>query len=251
MHNSLGVLDQASRALALAQKDLRVYYAKGPVVIFGLLIPTFLFLAFSVGRQLPIQALLPGLLGMAVFFTATAVSPVVIPWETQAKTLERLASCPVAVWTMLLGDLLASVIFGLAMSLVPLVVGVLAGVPILHPFALAGGVLLAAVCFSAMALIFSCPPASSPATIMMLSALLKFPLVFISGVFQPIMELPGWAQTIASVSPLTYFTEIARYSLGEPSYYPLSVGVLLLLLFTSVFWGVAVSLHKRTLAMRL
>jgi ABC-2 type transport system permease protein len=245
------VLDQARRSLAIAKKDLRIYYAKGPVVIFGVLMPTFLFLAFFIGRQMPVNSLIPGLLGMAVFFTTTAVSPVVAPWETQARTLERLASCPVAVWTILLGDMLASVLFGIVISCLPILVGFITGATIHHPFILAAGIVLAALCFSSLSLIFSFPPASSPASIMMLSALIKFPLVFISGVFMPVGELPTWAKRVASLSPLTYFTEVARYCMGGISYCPVSVSLLLLLMFTVLFWGAAVSLHKRTLPKRL
>ena len=251
MIDSSVALDQVRRSLAIAKKDLRIYYAKGPVVIFGILMPAFLFLAFSIGRQMPVNSLIPGLLGMAVFFTATAVSPVVVPWETQARTLERLASCPVAVWTILLGDMLASVIFGTAISLVPILVGLISGANIQYPFILAIGVILAALCFSSMALIFSSPATSSPATIMMLSSLIKFPLVFVSGVFMPVGELPAWAKVIASLSPLTYFTEVTRYCIGGTSHYPLSVSLLLLLIFTILFWGAAVILHKRTLPKRL
>ena len=64
-------------------------------------------------------------------------------------------------------------------------------------------------------------------------------------------ELPAWAKGIASFSPLTYFTEIARYCMGGTSYYPLSTSLVLLLIFTILFWGAAVSLHKRTLPKRL
>jgi ABC-2 type transport system permease protein len=251
MTDSSIVLDQARRSLAIVKKDLRIYYAKGPVVIFGILMPAFLFLAFFIGRQMPVNSLIPGLLGMAVFFTATAVSPVIAPWETQAKTLERLASCPVAVWTILLGDMLASVIFGIVISFVPILVGFITGASIHHPLILAAGIVLAAFCFSSLALIFSFPATSSPATIMMLSSLVKFPLVFVSGVFMPVAELPAWTKVIASVSPLTYFTEVARYCIGGTSYYPLSVSLLLLLMFTILFLGAAVSLHKRTLPKRL
>jgi len=251
MTDSSIVLDQARRSLAIAKKDLRVYYAKGPVVIFGVLMPAFLFLAFFIGRQMPVNSLIPGLLGMAVFFTATAVSPVIAPWETQARTLERLASCPVTVWTILLGDMLASVIFGIVISFVPILVGLITGASLHHPFILTAGIVLAAFCFSSLALIFSFPATSSPATIMMLSSLIKFPLVFVSGVFVPVGELPAWARVIASLSPLTYFTEVARYCMGGTSHYPLSVSFLLLLIFTILFWVAAVSLHKRTLPKRL
>ena len=244
-------VEQLRRSFAIAKKDLRIYYSKGPVVIFGILMPAFLFLAFSIGREMSMEFLIPGMLGVTVFFTATAVSPVVAPWETQARTLERLASCPVAVWTILFGDALASFIFGVAISIVPIVVGLGAGVSILHPFILALGIILAAFCFSSLALIFSSPATSSPATIMMLSSLVKFPLVFISGIFIPLDELPIWGKGIASVSPLTYFTDLARYCVKGTSYYPVYIDLLVLLALTVIFWVVAVKLHQRTLPKRL
>ncbi|MGQ9546858.1 MAG: hypothetical protein ACUVTR_06880 [Dehalococcoidia bacterium] len=127
------ILQQARRSLAIARKDMRIYYAKGPVVIFGVLFPVFLFLAFSIGRHLSIDFMIPGLLGMVLFFTATAVSPVVAPWEAQARTLERLMSCPVSIETIIIGDILASFVFGLAISLVPIILGLVLGVTISTP----------------------------------------------------------------------------------------------------------------------
>jgi ABC-2 type transport system permease protein len=39
------MIDQLKRACAIAKKDIRIYYLKGPVVIFGILFPVFLFMA--------------------------------------------------------------------------------------------------------------------------------------------------------------------------------------------------------------
>ena len=118
------LLPQAKRALVIARKDTRIYYSKGPVVIFGILFPVFLFLAFTIGKDLTFEFVMPGLLGMILFFTATAISPAVAPWETQARTLERLMSCPVTIPTIIMGDILASFAFGLAISLVPILIGI-------------------------------------------------------------------------------------------------------------------------------
>jgi len=244
-------VQQLRRSFAIAKKDLRIYYSKGPVVIFGILMPAFLLLAFSIGREMSMDFLVPGMLGITVFFTATAVSPLVAPWETQARTLERLASCPVAVWTILFGDVLASLIFGIAISVVPIVFGLGAGVSIVHPFILALGIILAAFCFSSLALIFSSPATSSPASIMMLSSLVKFPLVFISGIFIRLDELPTWGKGIASVSPLTYFTDLARYCVEGTSQHSVAIDLLILLAFTIAFLVVAVKLHERSLPKRL
>ena len=105
--------EKFKRSLAIVDKNIRIYYSKGPVIIFGLLMPFFLFIAFYIGRNTSIEALIPGLLGMTAFFTATSVGPAIVPWEARAKTLERLISSPVSLWTILMGDVLSSFVFGI------------------------------------------------------------------------------------------------------------------------------------------
>jgi ABC-2 type transport system permease protein len=86
---------------------------------------------------------------------------------------------------------------------------------------------------------------------MMLSSMIKFPMVFISGVFIPIEELPIWGKAIASISPLTYFTDLARYSIQGTSYYPIAVDILALIVFTVAFLFVAIKIHEHTILKRL
>lgn len=244
-------LEQLKRSLAVTKKDIRIYYSKGPVVIFGLLLPMFLFLAFMVGRNLSVKELFPGLIGMAAFFTATSVGPLILPWETQSKTLERLVCSPISIWSILLGDILASFIFGTLISLVPLAVGVIIGVKITNLLVLGLGLILATFCFSALGVLFSVyPPTDLPSTVMMLSSLIKFPLVFISGIFVPVEQLPEWGKIIASISPLTYFTDLARYAITGVSNYSAPVDLGVLAAFTLVFLVGAIKLHERFLTRR-
>ena len=95
------MIDQLKRAYAIAKKDVRIYYLRGPVIIFGVLFPLFLFMAFMIGRDLPVEFLIAGLLGMTVFFTSTSVTPVIAPTETQTRNLERLAACPVSILSLI------------------------------------------------------------------------------------------------------------------------------------------------------
>ncbi|MFW6102317.1 MAG: ABC transporter permease [Chloroflexota bacterium] len=245
------VLQQVRRALAVAKKDIRIYYSKGPVIIFGILFPLFLFLSFAVGRNLSLDFMLPGLVGMILFFTATAISPAVAPWETQARTLERLMSCPITLPTIVLGDVLASFAFGVVISFIPLIVGLAIGISVSQPVILAFGLILAAFCFSSLGLIFSAAPASTPSTIMMLSSMVKFPVVFISGIFIPLSELPQWGRAIAFVSPLTYFTDLTRHSLQRNGYLPVGIDLVVLLGFSAFFLVLAMKLHQRTMPRRI
>jgi ABC-2 type transport system permease protein len=245
------VLQQARRSLAIAHKDIRIYYSKGPVIIFGVFFPVFLFLAFTIGRHLSVDFMIAGLLGMVLFFTATSISPIVVPWEAQARTLERLMSCPVRIETIIIGDILASFAFGLAISLVTIILGLSLGITISSPFIFALAVILAALCFASLGTVFSIPPTNMPSTVNMIAAVVKFPVVFISGIFIPLDELPAWGQAVAYISPLTYFTDIARYSIQGRGHLPIAIDLLVLLAFAAVFLAVGMKLHQKTMPRRI
>jgi len=250
--NPSGFPEQVRRAWAIAKKDIRIYYIKGPVLIFGIFMPLFLFLAFLTGKgQLPLSFLISGLIGMTLFFTATAVSPAIFPWEGQAKTLERLASCPVTVETIVFGDMIASILFGIGITLITVIIGLAVGLPLLHGITLLAAILLAACCFSAIGMLLAVPPTNVPSNIMMLTSLIKFPLVFISGIFIPLEQMPAWGLVLSVCSPLTYFTDLVRYAFTETHYFPVWIDIGTLAMFTVAFTVVTMYLHKRTMPKRM
>jgi len=250
--NPAELSEQVRRAWAITKKDIRIYYLKGPVLIFGVFMPVFLFLAFLMGsRQLPLAFLVSGLIGMTLFFTATAVSPAIFPWEGSAKTLERLASCPITTEAIVLGDMIASLLFGIGITMVTVVIGLSLGLPMLHGIILIVAIFLAACCFSAIGMLLAVPPTNVPSNIMMLSSLLKFPLVFISGIFVPLEQMPFWGLVLAGCSPLTYFTDLVRYSFTGVCYFPMLADIAALVIFTVVFTAGTMYLHKRTMPKRM
>jgi ABC-2 type transport system permease protein len=246
-------LDQLKRSLAIAKKNLRIYYRRGPVVIFGLIMPFFLFLAFFMGREMPIDRLFTGLLGMTIFFSSMSIGPAIVPFEARSRTLERLLSTPISVWALLMGDVIASFIYGFLISFISLAIGLFLGISITNSFVLISGMGIAAFCFSAFSVLLSAyPPTDIPSTVMMISNLVKFPLVFISGVFIPIWEMEEWGRIAASFSPLTYFTDLVNYSTNQGfSYYSVLVDFVILAGFTVLFLVLAVKIHERSLSKRL
>jgi ABC-2 type transport system permease protein len=245
------IWEQLRRSLTIAYKDIRIYYSKGPVIIFGVLFPVFLFLAFIIGRHMSVDSMIPGLLGMILFFTTTSISPVVIPWEAQARTLERLMSCPVRLETIIIGDICASFAFGTAISLVPVITGLALGITISNAVIFALAFILAGLCFASLGNVFSIPPSNVPATVNMIAAAVRFPVIFISGIFIPLNELPAWGQGIAYISPLTYFTDIARSCIQGQGHLPIALDFGALIVFTVLFLLVAMKLHQRTMPRRI
>lgn len=241
---------QFKRSFAITKKDLRIYYNKGPVVIQGLLFPIVLFFAFTIGRTIIPVFLISGLMAMTLFLTATSIGPVVFPWETRMRTLERLIACPISIKTILIGNIWSSLIFGCIFSIVPLLLGILIfGLWIsLNIFIILLGVFVAALAFSSFSLILSAPPTDTPANTMILTVLIKFPLLFITPLFMPIKSHP-----IGVVSPITYYIDIINVGLGEDSAfgpYGLILDFIVLLVFGFVFLLLAFFFHAKTLQKR-
>ncbi|MDD5038757.1 MAG: ABC transporter permease [Dehalococcoidales bacterium] len=251
MKSSFGIIDQIIRSWAIVKKDIKVYYAKGPVVLSGVLWPAIMFISFAFGRNVPAKSLMPGLISVSVFFTCSAIAPITFPWESANRTLERLISCPIAVWTILLGDMLASAITGVIISIIPIVIALAVGATILNPIVLTVAIILGSICFATASLLISAPPTTTPQVTQMLGTIIKFPLMFLSGVFVPLSELPAFARSLAFISPLTYFTDLTRYATGGENYFSIFVDLWAIIGFTVVAWVVAVKLHNRTLPMRV
>ena len=251
MKSSFGIIDQIIRSWAIAKKDMKIYYSKGPVVLMGVMYPAFMFISYAFGRNMAVVSLMPGLISMSVFFTCSAIAPITFPWETQARTLERLISTPITVWTILFGDMLASAITGVIISIVPLIIALAVGASIVNPLVLIVAILLGSICFATASLLISTPPVSAPQVSQMISSVIKFPLIFISGVFVPLSEMPAVARSIAYISPLTYFTDLARYAMGGTNYFSVGIDIAVLVAFTIVTWILAVKIHNRTLPMRV
>ena len=230
---------EARGALVIARKNASLYYLKPPVLIFGVLFPVFFFLTFKMGRPIAPENIVPGMVAMALWFTASAVGPLVTPWERRAKTYERLISSPVSLRSILAGDVLSGLVFGGCLSVVPIALGLLLTDAVMTSIPLLlGGILLGALGFAALGVLLAAPPVSSPSHIMMLSNLVRLPLLFVSGVFVPIADMPVWARWISPVSPLSYAADLIRAGFGQEPYFRAWLSVVMLVAFSAaLFWG--------------
>ncbi|MFH0966545.1 MAG: ABC transporter permease, partial [Methanobacteriota archaeon] len=175
--------------IVITEKNMRIYYFKGPVVIFGLLFPLIMFLTFFIGRNIDIVLFFPGFLGMMLFFTASSVGPLITPWEKREKTYERLVSLPVILESIIIGDLLAGAIFGIAITMV--VFGIctqLLHLTIVNAWLLILSFILGSFAFASLGTLLASPSMDNPSNIMMLSSLVRLPLIFVSGIFVPLSQ---------------------------------------------------------------
>jgi ABC-2 type transport system permease protein len=216
------------------------------MVMWGLALPFFMFFSFSVRRGLAPQTGIARLLALTTFFTASSAGGVIFPIERRAGTYDRLQAAPMAPITILLSRSSVGAFFAVAISVLSLAAGwALFGASVVHPGLLALAVTLSAYTFSAMGILFASGSAQSPGQIMMPSTLLRWPLLFISGIFIPLEQMGRWARAVSYLSPLTYAQDMISHAvLGVGVQSMLLNGTLLLLLLV-LFLGGASRLQRR------
>jgi len=234
--------------LAIAEKNMRIYYWRGPVVVFGLLFPFLMFFTYFIGRNLDLVAFFPGFLAMMLFFTSSSVGPLIIPWEKREKTYERLLSLPVILESIILGDIVSGMVFGLIITGIVWGVSlVLLHLPLANSLVLVAAFLLGAIAFAALGTVFASMATDVPSNVMMLSSLVRLPLIFVSGIFIPLDQLEGWAFILTSLSPLTYLVDLFHAAvLGDAVYPPLADAIVLLIVI-AVFILLARTIQERNL----
>jgi ABC-2 type transport system permease protein len=194
----------------------------------------------------------PGLIGMALFFTASATTPAILPFETRTRTLERLLVAPLPLSVLIGGDVVSAFLYGLFLSAIPIAISFgFLGASFAQPLAIVAAVLLSAVCFALLGTLFSSPPTDEPSSIMTLSNLVRLPLIFFSGVFMPIAQMPQWGQWLSRISPLTYTTELLRAGIGQEVQIAPTWCIVALVAFSAAFWLVSMTLHRRNMSRRL
>lgn len=239
--------DEMAQAWAVAVKDVRIYYLTPPMIMFGLLLPFFLFFSFSVKRDIGAEVGLARLLALTTFFTASSAGPVIIPLERRTGTYDRLLAAPMSLATLLLGKTLVGAFFAAVVSVVPFLISWLGlGVSIANAGLLAAGAVLAALAFSAFGLVFASIPTRSVGGIMMPSTLVRWPLLFISGIFIPLAEMASWSRALAYVSPLTYAQDLFNHAVLGSGYFPAWLDLALLPILLVLFLIPAAWLHHRS-----
>ena len=214
---SKALSDFLTRGVCIAKKDARIYYFKPQIVGFGILIPAFVYLSFSLGREIPSNLLIPGLVGMVSLFGASSIEAIAIPIERQTETWELLQIAPVSTLTIVFGKSLAGSAFGIMLSLVTALGAVLlTGSMVANPLMFVVVVIVGAFAFSALGMLVAAAAKDMPTANISLTAL-RLPMIFIGGVFMPIQALPLPLRVISYLTPLTYLVEALREAVTGPS----------------------------------
>jgi ABC-2 type transport system permease protein len=234
------------RAWAITKKDARIYYLRPGTLMFGLMFPFFLFISFAVGRNLPPEVLIPGLMAITIFFSSSSVGPMAVPTERKTKTYERMITAPISPLSILLGEIAGGAVFGIITVTIPLIISMIwYDTRIVHPLGFIAAIALISFEFSAMGIMFSAIPTENPGDVMMILNFIRLPLIFVSGIFIPIDQM-GKYGILTVVSPLTYAKDMIQYTVSGNSFYGLIIDSFGIIVFTALFIWIGVSMHERS-----
>lgn len=104
--------------------------------------------------------------------------------------------------------------------------------------------MLTSFCFATMGTLFASYPTESPGDIMSMLNVVRMPLIFISGVFIPLNQLPPAAQIIPLLSPLMYGNDLARATFATNTHFSPFVYIAVLAVFIPVSQFVANGLYR-------
>ncbi|MCH0564668.1 ABC transporter permease [Streptomyces sp. MUM 136J] len=158
--------------------------------------------------------LFPGMLMMTVQTPAIMVGIRLIT-DRQSGYLRELLMAPVSRPTLLLGNCAGGTVVAAVQGAVLLGLAGAVGLPYdpLLLVTLLGGMILASFTITALALALAVSLRRAEVFHMLLG-LVMMPLLFLSGGFFPLRNLPGWAQALAGANPLAYGVDLLRRSIA-------------------------------------
>jgi len=248
------IKDSLHRIWLLCKKNITAYVRQGPVLMFGLLFPFFMTLSWVIGRNISLNLVFIGIVAMTSFFTATAISPVVLPIETREKSLEKILVSPISLNEILFGIILASTLYSVIITSIITITLVLLFSLTLESlslvFILLLGIGLMAILGSLLGLLVAGYHTDNFANIMILVNLVKFPLLFMSGIFLPLNELPPHLVYLSFISPITFLTDLLRYCVDGSNYFTLLFDIVMLIVWIVSLFITGYIIHKRTMPKR-
>jgi len=191
----------------------------------------------------------PGLMAMTVMMSVMTGLPAAISHEREVGTLDGMMVAPINRLAIILGKTLAQTTRGILQGILILTLAVvLFGVTIHGNILLILALLLLGV-FSFVGLgVVITSFAKDQETAMMVMMTLMFPMMFLSGVFFPIQQMPWYMQDISKVLPLTYAaTALRKVMVSGAGVSMITTELAVLIGFGVVMTAIAVPVFKRAM----
>jgi ABC-2 type transport system permease protein len=155
--------------------------------------------------------IVPGLLGVILTMTTILMTALALTREVERGTIENLMAMPAKPYEIMIGKIVPYIGFGfLQVAIILIAANILFAVPMEGPLTV---LLSATIVFIAANVTLGytiSTVARSQMQAMQMTFFFFLPSILLSGFMFPFKGMPGWAQVIGEIIPLTHFLRIVR-----------------------------------------
>ncbi|MGH8558825.1 MAG: ABC transporter permease [Methylococcales bacterium] len=155
--------------------------------------------------------IVPGLLGVILTMTMVLMTGLAMTREKERGTFENLLATPATPFEVMTGKIVPYIMIGLIqVTLILIAARWIFGVPMLGSLSLLYAVVLIFICANLTLGITFSSIARNQLQAMQLTFFFFLPSILLSGFMFPFRGMPGWAQIVGNVLPLTHFLQLVR-----------------------------------------
>jgi ABC-2 type transport system permease protein len=221
-------------------KDVRTYYLKPPNISWGIIFPLawtgMFFIRSGLGLG-SVLSLLPGVMTISILFGTTSMLAVTITFERRSGSFQRLLLAPISLEVLMLAKTSGAVLFGVINAFVPVIIAAfladLTGIAwsLVIPAIILTGVVST---FLGLLVAVSVTEVFEAQTF---SNFFRFPMIFLCGLFVPVLSLPVFIRPLSYVLPVTYGVDILQGAINGQHMLSLTYDFLIIAAFcVFLFW---------------
>jgi ABC-2 type transport system permease protein len=199
-------------------KDMRAYYLKPPNISWGIIFPlawTGMFFIRSGSGLDSVLSLLPGVMTISILFGTTSMLAVTITFEKRSRSFERLLLAPISLELLMLAKTSGAILFGVANAFVPVVIAAF----LTDLSGIAWSMVVPAIVLIGIAStflgLFIAVSVSEIFEAQTFSNFFRFPMIFLCGLFFPIVSLPVFLRPLSYILPVTYGVDILHGAVND------------------------------------
>lgn len=211
-----------SKVLHQFNFDLLIFRRNPAATFFTVILPLIFLVIFTSifgNNELPNGAsvatlYVPGILTLAIVSATSVNLAITMTTRRERGVLKRIRSTPIPPWVFIASQMLAGAAIAAVMTVIITVMGrVLYGVELQWATfpSLVISLIIGAMSFAAIGLALTTIIPSEDAAPAVTNAIF-LPLYFISGVFIPDTEVPGWVTTVGNLFPVSHLNQALQES---------------------------------------
>lgn len=225
----------------ILKKDINNYYLKPPNISWGIIFPLAWTLMQFIRSSQPVEIkeLLAGAIGMSILFGTTSMLAVTITFERKGRSFDRLLLAPVSLNAMVLAKISGAILFGIVNAFWPILFAVfmidLSGVN--WGLAMLSILLMAAA--SALLGLVIAVSAKEVFEAQTYSNFFRFPMLFLSGFFFPVANLPVFLRPFSYCLPLTYGADMLNHAITHGGFMDIWLNTFMLIGFSFLLFHIS------------